>query len=207
MAKVLFILGGGSRIGHSVATRFLREGYKVAIGRRTIGEVIDQPGLEGVVFVVVDLTDRTSVETAFQEVESKIGIPNVVVYNGRELNSPCTSDVVLLPAYGFANLWLIAAALTFPSDVGDPFMIRPSDFEQNLAVNVSGAYAALHYSTRGFLALKETGSDELPKVFIETGNVTPFQPNAAAITLGSGKAALAYLVQVGAETYADHGFR
>ena len=44
------------------------------------------------------------------------------------------------------------------------------------------------------------------KVFIATGNVTPFRPNPIAITLGSGKAALAYLVRVAVEAYDAAGF-
>lgn len=69
------ILGGGPRIGHSVARKFLQEGYKVAIGRRNLQETTDSTGL--------DVTKPVSVEAAFREVESKLGIPNVVVYNGK----------------------------------------------------------------------------------------------------------------------------
>ena len=69
---------------------------------------------------------------------------------------------------------------------------------------MSSAYAALASATRGFKALKarrSTDNGSLPCVFIATGNVTPFQPNPIATTLGSGKAALAYLLSVGDAAY------
>lgn len=103
-----------------------------------------------------------------------------------------------------------AAALSFPPDVSDPFSIAPGDFERDLAVNVSGAYIALHHATRGFRALEieeNEGRDDFPKLFIATGNVTPFQPSPTATTLGSGKAALAYLISVGAMAYPAVGYR
>lgn len=81
--KVIFILGGGPRIGHSVAQKFLHQGYKVAIGRRNVQDTADSTGLDGVVSVYLDVTKPESVEAAFREVESKLGIPNVVVYNGK----------------------------------------------------------------------------------------------------------------------------
>ncbi|KAM5355156.1 hypothetical protein ACJ41O_001802 [Fusarium nematophilum] len=173
-SPVLLILGGGPRIGHSVAKRFLQEGYKVAIGRRT-----ESTTPKGAVHVSADVTRLESVEAAFREVESKLGIPNVVVYN--------------------------AAAVTFP-EKDDPFSVPPESFDQDMVVNASGAYAALYHTTRGFQKLKEQPSG-LPTVFIATGNVTPFQPNPLATTLGSGKAALAHLLAIGEKAYSGAGYR
>jgi len=53
------------------------------------------------------------------------------------------------------SLLRLAAALIFPATPDDPFSISPADYEQNLAVNVSGAYCALYQATRGFLILKK----------------------------------------------------
>ncbi|OCL07915.1 hypothetical protein AOQ84DRAFT_389200 [Glonium stellatum] len=170
------ILGGGPRIGHSVARKFLQEGYKVAIGRRNLQETTDSTGL--------DVTKPVSVEAAFREVESKLGIPNVVVYN--------------------------AAAFTMPPEADDPFHVPPTSFEQDLAINASSAYAGLFHATLGFLVLKTKSKEEndaMPYVYIATGNVTPFQPNPVAVTLGSGKATLAYLISVGAQAYKAVGYR
>ncbi|KAL2432253.1 hypothetical protein ABEF95_004403 [Exophiala dermatitidis] len=186
--KVLFILGGGPRIGHSVAKRFLQDGYKVAIGRRHPPSDKNHPDADPeltkkVLFVAVDVASRESIHFAFNQVQAKLRYPNVVVYN--------------------------AADLTFPANADDPFAISPADFEQDLAVNASGGYSALHHASRGFLSLLKTNRDSIPIpcVFIATGNVTPFQPDPLATTLGSGKAALAYLVQVGMKAYEEKGIR
>jgi NAD(P)-dependent dehydrogenase (short-subunit alcohol dehydrogenase family) len=94
--RVLFILGGGPRIGYSVAKRFVREGYKVAIGRRTPAGAEDHKDLEGVFFVAVDVSSRDSIRLAFGEVTAKLGIPNVVVYNGEICSSTGWEDTVCL---------------------------------------------------------------------------------------------------------------
>lgn len=92
----------------------------------------------------------------------------------------------------------------------EPFAIPVATFEQDLAVNMSSAYAALASATRGFKALKAQRTAKgasLPCVFIATGNVTPFQPNSIATTLGSGKAALAYLLSVGDMAYKKEEYK
>ncbi|KFY86059.1 hypothetical protein V498_07609 [Pseudogymnoascus sp. VKM F-4517 (FW-2822)] len=103
-----------------------------------------------------------------------------------------------------------AAAFTMPPDANDPFGVPTASFEQDLVVNASSAYAGLYHATQGFLALKAKSKDDSgasPYVYIATGNVTPFQPNPVAVTLGSGKAALAYLISVGALAYNAAGYR
>lgn len=84
--KVLFIIGGGPRIGHSVAKKFIKGGYQVAIGRRNVKETAGAEWLEGVVPVYTDVSKPESVEAAFREVQAKLGTPNVVVYNGKCLS-------------------------------------------------------------------------------------------------------------------------
>jgi hypothetical protein len=98
------------------------------------------------------------------------------------------------------NHLIIAANLIFPADADDPFAISPEAFESGLGVNVTGGYAALHHATRGFKQLREAGSN-VPLAFIATGNVTPFQPTPVAMTLSSGKAALANLIDVASLAY------
>lgn len=81
--NVLFIIGGGPRIGHSVARKFLQQGDKVAIGRRNIQETTSAEGLGEALGVCLDVKKPESVQAAFDEVESKLGTPNIVVYNGK----------------------------------------------------------------------------------------------------------------------------
>jgi hypothetical protein len=101
-----------------------------------------------------------------------------------------------------------AAAFTMPPDANDPFGVPTASFEQDLVVNALSAYAGLYYATRGFLALKSKDDNGAsPYVYIATGNVTPFQSNPVAVTLGSGKAALAHLISVGTLAYNAAGYR
>jgi hypothetical protein len=72
-----------------------------------------------------------------------------------------------------------------------------------MAVNVIGGYAALRESVAGFKSLPA----EARKVFIATGNVTPFQPIGMALTLGVGKAALVHAIQIAAKVYQGDGSR
>ncbi|KAJ6442314.1 epimerase/hydratase [Purpureocillium lavendulum] len=172
---VAFIIGGGPRIGHAVAAAFVKDGYRVALGRRNLAA---SEGLPGVTPVAVDVSNPSSVETAFAEVEGSLGVPSVVVYN--------------------------AAALTFPPEQGDPFSVPPDAFTRDTAVNVASGYAALHYATRAWKKTRQGGAGG---VFIATGNVTPFYPNPFATTLGAGKAGLVHLIQIANQELKDGGDR
>jgi hypothetical protein len=97
----------------------------------------------------------------------------------------------------------VAAALTFPKDPANPFSIEPEAYVKDLNLNVVGAYVAILESLKGFERL----GPEVPKAFIATGNVLPWQPFASGFTLGSGKAALAHLINVGAEAYKESNYR
>lgn len=88
-------------------------------------------------------------------------------------------------------------------DEGDPFSVTPADFERDSAINMNGGYTVLHHTTRGF---KQLGDKE-PKVFIATGNVTPFNLHPMATTLAAGKSGLIQLIRVGNEEYKKHGYR
>lgn len=83
-SKVILILGAGPRVGYSVARKFKREGYNVAVASRNPDE--QKAKEEGFLAVTVDLVDISSVKAAFAQVKEKLGIPNVVVYNG--ISSP-----------------------------------------------------------------------------------------------------------------------
>lgn len=70
-------------------------------------------------------------------------------------------------------------------------------------MNVVGAYVAIREAVENFEQL----GPEIPKAFIATGNVLPWKPLASGFTLGSGKAALVHLINVGAEAYKDKNYR
>lgn len=83
--RVVLVTGGNRGIGHAIAERFVREGYKVAVTARS-GE-----GPEGTLTVRADVTDAAAIDAAFTEVEQQLGPIEIVV-----ANAGITKDTLLL---------------------------------------------------------------------------------------------------------------
>lgn len=84
-SPVVLILGSGPNVGSSVARGFAAKGYKVALVSRSLKEgdsTADQ------VSIPADLSDPDSVIAAFSKVKASLGLPSVVIYNGRPLLPP-----------------------------------------------------------------------------------------------------------------------
>jgi NAD(P)-dependent dehydrogenase (short-subunit alcohol dehydrogenase family) len=84
--KVAAILGVGPGLGAAVARRFAREGFTVAMMARekeklgTVREEIEGAGGTALA-VSTDATDAASVASSFDQVQEKLGSPEVFVYN------------------------------------------------------------------------------------------------------------------------------
>jgi NAD(P)-dependent dehydrogenase (short-subunit alcohol dehydrogenase family) len=79
-SPIVFILGSGPNIGKSVAQAFIRKGYKVANASRSPKEknnTADQ------VNITMDLTVPDSIIAGFSKVKALLGLPSVVIYNGK----------------------------------------------------------------------------------------------------------------------------
>jgi NAD(P)-dependent dehydrogenase (short-subunit alcohol dehydrogenase family) len=197
---IALILGGGPRIGWSVADKLRSEGYKVAIGSRNPDT--QRAADADVLPVSVDVSNPKSVQDAFETVKHKLGVPSVVVYNCKV--NPRERQRRPRDPKAITLTFCIAAALSFPSDTSDPFAsITPETLQADMVVNVIGGYAALRESVAGFKSLPA----EAPKAFIATGNVTPFQPLGMALTLGVGKAALVHAIEIATKVYHGDGSR
>lgn len=78
-SPVILIFGVGANTGLATATKFAKEGYKVAgVSRNPSAEVKAATDL----IVPADLTDPKTVEAAFEKVTKELGVPHVVVYSG-----------------------------------------------------------------------------------------------------------------------------
>lgn len=78
-SPVILVLGAGANVGLSIAKKFAAEGWKVAAVARTIKDEIKA---NSSLALSADLSDPESMIKIFNEVEAKLGTPNVVVYNG-----------------------------------------------------------------------------------------------------------------------------
>lgn len=77
---VALILGAGANIGQNVAKTFAAKGYKIALASRSLKE---EDSTESQLLVKGDFSDPESVIRIFSKVQSSIGTPHVVVYNGQ----------------------------------------------------------------------------------------------------------------------------
>lgn len=127
LAKVAVVLGAGPGLGASVARRFAREGYAVALLARTVDSLIaihqqitDAGGRA--LSLPADALDTATLSEAFAEVRSVLGDPEVFVYN----------------AGGF--------------QAGGVLEVRPEQFEDAWRTNCFGAFLGVREVLPAMLA-------------------------------------------------------
>jgi NAD(P)-dependent dehydrogenase (short-subunit alcohol dehydrogenase family) len=79
-SKVL-IVGSGSGLSASLARLFAREGFKIALAARNAEKLASLCSSTGAAAFPCDATDVGQVAQLFQNVERKMGDPDVVIYN------------------------------------------------------------------------------------------------------------------------------
>ena len=80
MSPVVLILGSGPNIGQHVARAFAAKGYKIALASRKPKQTESTP--DQTTFSS-DVSDTESIKTLFADVKAALGVPSVVVYNGK----------------------------------------------------------------------------------------------------------------------------
>jgi len=110
---VAVIVGAGPGIGAAVASKFAKEGYAVALLVRTesklkpIQKKIEEKG--GVALSVpCDASDEKSVAEAFATIRSKLGDPEVLVYNASGRGPVKPQTVLEVSTEDFVNAWKIS---------------------------------------------------------------------------------------------------
>ena len=75
------IVGAGSGLSASLARALAREGLRIAVAARNIEKLESLCKETGASAFTVDSTDAGGVRSLFEDVESELGAPDVVVYN------------------------------------------------------------------------------------------------------------------------------
>lgn len=81
--KTALITGGGRGIGRAIALAFAREGARIAVAARTVGQ-LEQVATEignGAIALVCDVADPESVKRMFAELHERFGHADILVNN------------------------------------------------------------------------------------------------------------------------------
>ena len=92
--ETALIVGAGEGLSASLTRRFAREGMRVAVAARNAGKLAALCSESGAHAFACDATDPLQVTRLFQEVEGRLGMPDVVVYNASARSRGPLVDVV-----------------------------------------------------------------------------------------------------------------
>jgi NADP-dependent 3-hydroxy acid dehydrogenase YdfG len=79
--ETALIIGVGSGLSASLARLLAKDGVRIALGARSIEKLSGLAQETGAMTLACDAVDQGQVEAAFNTVEQKWGVPNLVVYN------------------------------------------------------------------------------------------------------------------------------
>lgn len=113
--RTVLITGGNRGIGRAIAEEFVARGHRVAVTARS------GSGPEGTLTVIADVTDATSLDAAFTEVEQQLGPVEVLV-----ANAGITRDMLLM-------------------------RMSDEDFTEVIDTNLSGAFRVVKRASKGML--------------------------------------------------------
>jgi NAD(P)-dependent dehydrogenase (short-subunit alcohol dehydrogenase family) len=91
-SPVVLILGAGPKVGLPTAKAFASKGYKVAVAARSLNEA---ESTDRQLNIKSDFANPDDVVNAFVKVKRKLGIPSVVVYNGRSQHQRTLAECLL----------------------------------------------------------------------------------------------------------------
>ena len=117
-ARVVLVTGGNRGIGKAIAEEFITAGYQVAVTVRS------GSGPAGSLSVVADVTDPESLDTAFAEVEAKLGPIEILV-----ANAGITRDTLLM-------------------------RMTDEEFEEVVNTNLNGVFRVLRRASKGMIKAK-----------------------------------------------------
>ena len=91
-SPVILILGAGPNIGQAVARAFASKGYKFALAAQSLREA---DSTDSQLNIASDFANPDDVVNAFTRVKKVLGIPSVVVYNGKSRHRRTLAECLL----------------------------------------------------------------------------------------------------------------
>lgn len=174
---VVLILGAGSNIGASVATKFSSNGYKVALVSRS---GTGSKTAEGYLSLKADLTQPDAIPPVFEAVKAEFNVaPIVVVYN--------------------------AYSMEFIPKDGSIFSISAEKFQSDLVVNSVTSYVAAQQAVTAWKSLPEETQKTF--IYTGNYLDTTVASVPDWLNLGVGKGASAYWVGLADILHAEKGIR
>jgi 3-oxoacyl-[acyl-carrier protein] reductase len=116
--RTILVTGGNRGIGRAIAEEFIQQGHRVAVTVRS------GTGPEGSLSVIADMTDASSLDAAFAEIEEKLGPVEVLV-----ANAGIIKDTLLM-------------------------RMTDEEFEDVVNTNLNGSFRVLRRATKGMIKAK-----------------------------------------------------
>ncbi len=153
--STVLIVGAGSGLSASLARLFAAEGTRVAIAARDTAKLAALAAETGALAVRGDATDADQVEAVFAAVESRWGVPDLVVYNASyrtrgplvELDRKDVERALAVTAYGGFLVAQAAAKRMLPRGAGAIFFTGASASVKGYAE--SAPFAMGKFALRG----------------------------------------------------------
>src|SRR5271154_6186796 len=124
--RTALIVGAGSGISGSVARGLATAGLKVGVAARNVDKLASLAAETGAERFAVDASDPTAVVHLFEEVDTRLGVPDVVLYNASarahgpiaELDPEAVRKAVEISAFGGFLVVQQAAQRMIPRGAG-----------------------------------------------------------------------------------------
>ena len=106
--RAALIVGAGHGLSAALARRLAREGMLVALAARNVDKIAEVAEQTGAATYPCDATDPAAVRRLFAQAESRIGVPDLVVYNAGfrvrgalvDIEPEAAREALIVNAYG-----------------------------------------------------------------------------------------------------------
>ena len=132
--KVVAIVGAGSGLSAALARRFAQEGFKIALAARNTTKLADLASETGAKAYMCDVSEAGDVDRLFAEIETDLGVPDVVIFNAsrrargpiQDLDPEEVKAAILTTAFGGFLVARAAAKRMVPAGRGTIFLTGAS---------------------------------------------------------------------------------